>query len=88
MISWIGYDDNRDLEVSVGGNAKKIWANTVERVSNLRNLTDNWYHIPNNVVGILLNAIDGKPTTDINKATMFYFLKGSEPKYNIDNYLN
>ena len=85
MVMWMGYDDNSFLEVSIGGNAKNIFANTINKISNNDN---SWYHTPNNVVGLLLNAIDGTPTSDINKANMFYYLKGSEPEYDITNYIN
>ncbi len=88
MIMWLGYDNNDPLEVSVGGNAKNIWANTVERISKLNNYQDGWYHTPNNVIGLLLNAIDGTPTNDIKKANMFYYLRGSEPLYDINSYQN
>ena len=87
MLMWMGYDDNSPLEVTIGGSAKKIWANTIEQVIKLEDKKDNWYHIPNNVVGLLLNAIDGTPTNDINKANMFYYLRGSEPDYDLSNYL-
>ena len=88
MMSWLGYDNNDPLEVSIGSNAKNMWANTIERVSEINNYQESWYHTPNNVVGLLLNAIDGTPTNDIDKANMFYYLKGSEPIYDINNYLN
>ena len=79
MVSWTGYDNNSPFEVSNGESAKKIWANTVERISNLKNYHNNWYKMPNNVVGIPLNAIDGTPTTDGSKTNIFYYLRGSEP---------
>ena len=45
----------------------------------------NWYKIPDNVVGTLVDPITGKTTTDSNKATMFYYIKGTEPTYNFSN---
>ena len=40
---------------------------------------DNWYDTPKDVVGVILDAISGNPTNDVKKATIFYYLKGSEP---------
>ena len=40
-----------------------------------------WYKTPDNVVGVIVDPISGKPTTDNNKATMFYYIKGTEPNY-------
>ena len=87
MVMWTGYDNNDNLAISVGADSKNIWANTVERISTLKNYTNSWYSKPTNVVGLPLNAIDGTPTTDVTKINMFYFLKGSEPYYDyiIDN---
>ena len=85
MVMWTGYDDNSNLEVSVGANAKNIFANTMNKINDDDN---SWYHTPNNVVGLLLNAIDGTPTSDVNKANMFYYLRGSEPEYDIENFIN
>ena len=40
-----------------------------------------WYKKPNNVVGVLVEPISGKPSQDVNKNTkLIYFLKGTEPK--------
>ena len=84
MVMWTGYDDNSNLEVSVGANAKNIFANTMNKIND----DNSWYHTPNNVVGLLLNTIDGTPTSDVNKANMFYYLRGSEPEYDIENFIN
>ena len=87
MVMWTGYDDNSDLAISVGADAKNIWADTIEKVSIKNGYANSWYTMPNNVVGIPLNAVSGLPTNDSSKANMFYFLRGSEPNYNIPLYL-
>ena len=42
---------------------------------------DVWYEKPNNVVGMLVEPISGKPSSnqDDNKK-LIYYLKGTEPK--------
>lgn len=76
MITWTGYDDNSDIVLSIGKDAKNIWADTIEKISINKN---SWYDKPNNVIGVPLNAIDGTITNNAQKASMFYYLKGSEP---------
>ena len=42
-------------------------------------LDNTWYETPQNVVGVLQDAVTGNLTTDQNKAVMYYYLKGTEP---------
>ena len=37
-----------------------------------------WYDMPNNVIGVPLNPITGESVTDGDKASIFYFVYGSE----------
>lgn len=76
MVTWVGYDDNREVETEYSQISKHIWADTVEDL--LKNKESNWYETPENVVGVVLDAITGMPTTDTGKATLFYFVKGTE----------
>lgn len=76
MVTWVGYDDNRDVETKYSSISKKIWASTVEDI--LKDKEANWYETPDNVVGVVLDAVSGLPTTDTNKATLFYYVKGTE----------
>ncbi len=76
MVSWVGYDDNRDIEAQYSGITKQIWADTVEEI--LKEKEASWYETPSNVVGVVLDAASGKPTNDTSKATLFYFVKGTE----------
>jgi len=84
MVTWTGYDDNSPLAVSVGADAKNIWANTIEKI-NIEENDNTWYTKPTNVVGVPLNAVDGTTPTDTSKVNMFYFVRGSEPIYYYDN---
>ena len=77
MLVWNGYDDNRELEVRDGGISKNIWVDTVENLS----IEKEWYEMPENVVGIPLNAITGKEENDTSKINVFYYVNGSEYNY-------
>lgn len=79
MISWVGYDDNREVLDSDSSITKNIWADTVEAI--LKNKESSWYETPDNVVGVVLDAATGKPTNDSTKATIFYYVKGTEQNY-------
>lgn len=75
---WSGYDDNRDSEVSDGKYIKYIWAEIAENY--LADKETSWYDIPSNVVGVIVDPISGNlATTDTKNATVFYYLKGTEP---------
>lgn len=76
MLSWIGYDDNSKFTRSYQTENKNIWADTVEEI--LKGKEASWYEVPNNVVGTVLDATTGLPTNDAKKATIFYFVKGTE----------
>ena len=76
---WSGYDDSNISDVKDGTPLRQIWADTIEEY--FKNNKPKWYKIPDNVVGTLVDPITGMPTTDSNKATMFYYIKGTEPNY-------
>ena len=77
---WSGYDDNRKTETNEGKSIKNIWADVVETY--LKDKENTWYDLPNNVVGVLANPITGELADENTKnATMFYYIKGTEPTY-------
>ena len=77
---WSGYDDNRQAETSEGKTIKNMWADIVENY--LKDKENTWYELPNNVVGVLVNPITGEVADENTKnATMFYYIKGTEPTY-------
>lgn len=77
---WMGYDDNRDTEVKMGNNMKNIWVDTMEAY--LKDKQDNWYDIPDNVVGVLVNPITGQLATENDtKTKIFYYIKGTQPLF-------
>ena len=75
---WNGYDDNRNLTSNDNGFHKEIWIETMEAY--FKNNETNWYDKPDNVVGVLVNPITGKlPTSNEEKTTIYYYIKGTEP---------
>ena len=83
---WSGYDDNREILYEDTYNNKLIWANIIENY--LSDKEDNWYEMPNNVVGVLADTQNGKlATKDTKNSSIQYYLKGTEPSssYNLDD---
>ena len=85
VMMWMGYDDNQFVDGSIRNSSKKIWATTIEQ--SLENIGDSWYELPKNVVAIPLDAVTGKPTIDVNKATLYYYVKGTEPGVSREQYV-
>ena len=83
---WSGYDDNRKLLDVDSYNNKYMWSDIIEKY--LKDKEEAWYDIPNNVVGVLVEPVSGKITTDKSKnKTIMYYIKGTEPSsdYNLDD---
>ena len=74
MMVWNGYDNNTEMEVKDGAISKNIWVDTVENLD----IEKEWYTLPDNVVGIPLDAVTGEETKDTEKTTMYYYVNGSE----------
>lgn len=75
---WVGYDDNKSLSVSDYKFSRNIWIDSMEGY--LKDKKDNWYEMPSNVVGVLVNPITGKPATNEDKVKkILYYIKGTEP---------
>ncbi len=85
IMMWMGYDDNQFVDGSIRNSSKKIWATTIEQ--SLENIGDSWYELPKNVVAIPLDAVTGKPPNDVNKATLYYYVKGTEPGVSREQYV-
>lgn len=75
---WVGYDDNRSISASDYKYSRNIWVEAMEGY--LEGHEDSWYKQPNNVVGVLVNPITGRPASDndTNKRIMYY-IRGTEP---------
>lgn len=75
---WLGYDDNKNTEVKDGSTLKNIWVDTIEDY--LKERTNNWYEVPNNVVAVLINPLTGElaKEDDTNKR-IIYYIRGTQP---------
>ena len=77
---WVGYDDNRNINSTEYKYAQNIWFNATEGYMVGKDNKSVWYDVPNNVSGVFVDPISGKPVTDDkSKKVLMYFLKGTEP---------
>ena len=77
---WVGYDDNRNINSTEYKYAQNIWFNATEGYMIGKDNKSVWYDVPNNVSGVFVEPISGKPVTDDkSKKVLMYFLKGTEP---------
>ncbi len=75
---WNGYDEGKKLQSGESKYSKNIWVDTIEKF--LKDKEDNWYEIPSNVVGVLVNPITGEFANKKNeKKRILYYIKGTEP---------
>ncbi len=75
---WTGYDNNQSLERGESKYSKNIWVDTAENY--MKGKENKWYTMPENVVGVLTDPINGGQATDKSKKKrILYYLKGSEP---------
>lgn len=75
---WNGFDDASEISMDVINISKNIWVDTIEDYFSDKEAI--WYSMPSNVVGVLVNPIDGKiANNDSNKKKILYYLKGTEP---------
>ena len=75
---WVGYDNNQNLIKGDSKYSKNIWVNISETY--LKDKKTEWYTMPENVVGVLTDPINGNIADEnSNKKRILYYLKGSEP---------
>lgn len=86
VITWSGYDDNKDVGSKIRSETKKIWASTIE--DSLKNIDTSWYETPKNVLAIPLNAVTGEVTNNDAKASLYYYVKGTEPGVSPEQYVS
>ena len=84
MITWTGYDDNQKTSSDDNNALKNLWIDIMEKY--LEDKEETWYEKPNNVVSTLADPISGElATKDTKNATLFYYIKGSQPNYENKN---
>lgn len=75
---WSGFDDNETIDTNYYSSTKNAWADAMENY--LKDKEEQWFKMPANVVGVLVDPITGKPaTTEGTKKIIMYYLKGTEP---------
>ena len=75
---WTGYDEPQIIDVDAIKASKNIWAYTIEDY--LKDKDSSWYEMPDNVIGVLVNPIDGTLANKNSKnKKVLYFIKGTEP---------
>ncbi len=79
---WVGYDKNKTLIKDEFNYSRNIWVDTMEKY--LKDKPDNWYAIPENVIGVLVDPFTGKlATNESKKKKILYYIKGTEPSYDL-----
>ncbi len=85
VMVWNGFDDNSDVDSVSSKIPKRIWARTIE--SYLEGKDASWYSIPTGVTATIVNPISGS-TADLSVKDAFYYIKGTEPSYVIEDMEN
>ena len=78
LVSWTGYDNNKDITNNDVTKNKKSWSYAMETF--LKDKKTSWYKIPPTVIGVLMDPITGEPAT--NESThkkILYYINGTEP---------
>lgn len=76
MMVWIGNDDAKFIDNKASYYSKNIWLETMEGY--LQDTKASWYDTPQNVVGLIRDAVTGEETTSSKNSTVFYYIKGTE----------
>ena len=75
---WNGYDDAKTIEMNAVKSSKSIWADAIEGY--LKDKDTSWYDMPDNVVGVLVDPINGTLADNkTKKKKILYYIKGTEP---------
>lgn len=75
---WSGYDNNGEVPNEERAASRNIWGYAVENY--LIDKDVEWYEMPSNVVGVLVNPVTGTIATNEDKnKKVLYYLKGTEP---------
>jgi penicillin-binding protein 1B len=79
-VAWVGFDDNRELDLPGSRSALPIWTAFMKRAASLRPLLGDEFQVPEDVVSVEIDPTTGYLATD---RCMYrqneYFIKGTEP---------
>lgn len=76
MLVWNGYDDSKYIDTKDYQISRNIWLDTI--IPYEKNIDNNWYNIPKNIVGVPKNAITGTDNFNNNNFYTFYYVKGTQ----------
>jgi penicillin-binding protein 1B len=79
-IVWVGFDDNRELNLPGAQSALPIWADFMKRAIQIRPLRGERFAVPEGITEVEIDPTTGLVATDqcpVRK--LEYFIKGSEP---------
>ena len=77
------YELNSQKIIPLLKEEKIKWIVYNKYIEYLKDKEEEWYKIPDNVVGVIVDPISGKIATENTKKKLTYYIKGTEPK--VDN---
>ncbi len=79
-IVWVGFDDNRELNLSGSQSALPIWTAFMKKAALLRPLSGEEFTMPDDIAQVEIDPTTGLLTTEnCLEREQEYFIKGSEP---------
>lgn len=80
-IVWVGFDDNRDLDLEGAHSAAPIWAEFMKQAMNFREYRDvKQFQAPDGIVSIEIDPLSGMPATPAcPKTYREVYIAGTEP---------
>ena len=79
-IVWVGFDDNRELNLSGSQSALPIWADFMKKAVSLQPLRGEGFAMPEEILEVEIDPTTGLLATDhCLQREMEYFIKGTEP---------
>jgi penicillin-binding protein 1B len=80
-IVWVGFDDNRELNLPGSRSALPIWTDFMKRAVSLLPLEGNDFTAPDGIVEVVIDPSTGLLATErCLQRQKEYFIKGTEPK--------
>jgi penicillin-binding protein 1B len=80
-IVWVGFDDNRELNLSGSQSALPIWTEFMKRAAQIVPLTGQTFEVPEGILEVEIDPTTGLLATErcLQKENEF-FIQGTEPK--------
>jgi penicillin-binding protein 1B len=80
-IVWVGFDDNRELNLSGSQSALPIWTEFMKKAAQLKPLSGGEFEMPEEIISVEIDPSTGLLATErCLQREMEYFIKGTEPK--------